>query len=237
MFINVFKSSFEEQQKLKKNLTENITHELKTPISAIKIYAELLEEENKVSDGIKKYVKIINENANRLANIISDLSLLSQTENRPHLDIDEFYVKEIFDEMDILFQNKANSKNLKLVFSFSENLKLKTDKFKITAILSNLIDNALKYTEKGQVDVFAESKNGKNTVFKICDTGLGIAEKHINKIFERFYVVDKSRSRKTGGTGLGLSIVKHMVELLRGSIKVKSIIGKGSAFIVDIKNF
>nr|MDA3843024.1 ATP-binding protein [Candidatus Kapabacteria bacterium] len=131
-------------------------------------------------------------------------------------------------------QQKANEKNLKLRFKTDSDLpEIKADGFKLEQMLLNLIDNAVKYTDEGSIRVKARQK-GKNIRIEIVDTGLGIPQDKAERIFERFYILDKSRSRKVGGTGLGLSIVKHIVNLHKGAITVKGTPGKGTTFTIDL---
>ena len=130
-----------------------------------------------------------------------------------------------------IFTQKAKEKNLKLSLICESKPVIRGEPFKLEQMFINLIDNAIKYTEKGEVFV-ALKQSDKKVIVKIKDTGIGIPKEHLDRIFERFYVVDKSRSRKLGGTGLGLSIVKHIVLLHNGKIDVKSTPGKGTEFII-----
>jgi two-component system phosphate regulon sensor histidine kinase PhoR len=133
--------------------------------------------------------------------------------------------------MSLLFENKIKEKNISLLKEIDSNLpKLQADRFKLEQVLINLIDNAIKYTDIGTVKLKAYFD--KKFYLEVSDSGRGIPQKHLDRLFERFYVVDKSRSRKLGGSGLGLSIVKHIVQLHNGEIKVTSEIGKGTVFTV-----
>ena len=129
---------------------------------------------------------------------------------------------------------KAKEKKLYLTIEIPDKeIFVRGDEFKIEQVFVNLIDNAIKYTEKGGVKISLKIKNGK-AVISVADTGIGISEKEIMRIFERFYVTDKARSRKSSGTGLGLSIVKHIIMLHDGKLNVKSKPDKGSEFIVTL---
>jgi len=133
-----------------------------------------------------------------------------------------------------IFEQSLEEKNLALKFNTDNNLPIiQADPFKLEQVFINLIDNAIKYTERGEI-VITLSRNNETVIIEIQDTGICIPQEHLSRIFERFYVVDSSRSRKLGGTGLGLSIVKHIVNLHRGKIDVKNIPGSGTNFIVTL---
>ena len=191
---------------------------------------ETLEEEIKGSS--KHYLDIIKKHTERLINIVSDLLLLSELEEKGLTQIKEkMNLEEIAENVCKIFEQKAKEKNLKLSLICEEKPVIKGDPFKLEQMFINLIDNAIKYTEKGEVSVFLRQTD-KEIIVKVKDTGIGIPEEHLNRIFERFYVVDKSRSKKLGGTGLGLSIVKHIVLLHNGKIDVESTPGKGTEFTI-----
>ncbi|MDR3112192.1 MAG: HAMP domain-containing histidine kinase [Elusimicrobiota bacterium] len=215
---------------LKKSLVSNASHELKTPLASIKAYLEFLEEESNPQEQ-KKHIEVIGRNVKRLSNIVNNLLTLAEIESSEKLDLQDIMLKSLFEEMKSLFEDKANAKKISLVFKCSDDIVLKADRFRLEQVLSNLIDNALRYTEKGYIFVTAQ-KNKNVLNIEVKDSGIGINSKQIEKIFDRFYVIDKSRSRKTGGTGLGLSIAKHIVELHNGTIKAFSNHGKGSSFLI-----
>jgi two-component system phosphate regulon sensor histidine kinase PhoR len=219
-------------ENFKKDLIGNVSHELKTPLSLIKIYLELLENEQDKKE-FKAHLETVNRNVERLSNIIDDLLTLSELEAKKILDISEFNISDLFDEMKILFKEKAANKNIALEFKTEKNISLKADKFRLEQALSNVISNSLRYTEKGNVRVCARI-SGNNLVIEVKDSGIGIPKKHLAHVFKRFYVVDKSRSRKTGGTGLGLSIVKHIVALHSGIVKIESVVAKGTEVSIRI---
>lgn len=214
----------------KKNLISAVSHELKTPISSMRLYLELAGDEQ-LSQKLSEYLRIIGENLNRLSDTTNDLLVLSEIESKQELSAEEFSLKELFEEMKVLFDKTAEKKKLELIFDIDPKLKIKADKFRLSQALSNLIDNALRYTEIGSISVSAFIADGRVGI-SVKDTGIGIARAHTDKIFERFYVVNKSRSRQTGGTGLGLSIVKHIIELHKGEITVESVFNKGTTFTI-----
>jgi len=218
-------------EKIKRDFIANLSHELRTPLTSIKGFAESLDCE--VTENGKHYLDIILRNTNRLINIVKDLLLLSELEGKDvALELQEVKLDILIDDVLKIFEQKAKEKNLEINFNPEENIPIiKGDPFKIEQMLINLLENAIKYTEKGYIDISLK-QNDNNIIIEIQDTGIGIPESHLNRIFERFYVVDKSRSRKLGGTGLGLSIVKHIVLLHNGKIDVDSSYGLGTKFTI-----
>ncbi|MCX7856389.1 MAG: ATP-binding protein [Deltaproteobacteria bacterium] len=221
-----------EVERMKRDFIANLSHELRTPLSAIKGFAETLEYDESLKD--KTYIDIIKRNTDRLIGIVNDLLLLSKLEEGKSLmEIEELDLKEMIVPITKLFEQKIRQKNLKLIVNVEENLKLKGDRFQLEQLFINLLDNAVKYTDRGHIKVEAR-KMEDSVEIRVEDSGIGIPEKHQKRIFERFYVVDKSRSKKHNGTGLGLSIVKHIVMLHNGKIYVKSAPGEGSSFIITL---
>jgi two-component system phosphate regulon sensor histidine kinase PhoR len=216
---------------VKKDFVTNVSHELRTPLTAIKGYVETLETE--IGPEQKGYVDIIKRNIERLINIVTDLLTLSQVEEKSvALEIEEVDVRTLAEYAFKIFEPRAREKNLSMELRAEPHLpRLKGDPFRLEQLLINLIDNAVKYTERGTITISLRPQNN-NVIFEVQDTGTGISQEHLDRIFERFYVVDKSRSRKMGGTGLGLSIVKHIVQLHNGQIQVESSPGKGTKFTV-----
>jgi len=223
-------TEFKKLEKIKKDFVVNVSHELRTPLTAIKGYVETLEEE--IKGNSKHYLDIIKKHTERLINIVSDLLLLSELEEKGLTQIKEdVNLEEIAKNVCKIFEQKAKEKNLELNLICENKPVIKGDPFKLEQMFINLIDNAIKYTEEGEVSVFLRQTD-KEVIIKVKDTGIGIPKEHLDRIFERFYVVDKSRSKKLGGTGLGLSIVKHIVLLHNGKIDVESTPGKGTEFTI-----
>jgi two-component system, OmpR family, phosphate regulon sensor histidine kinase PhoR len=218
-------------QKIKRDFATNISHELRTPLTALKGFAETLEEA--IDEKNRHYVEIIKRHTDRLINIVNDLLILSEVEGRSaKLELEQVNVEELINDVLEIFRQRLKEKGLKLSLDIKASAKfLRADPFRLEQVFINLIDNAIKYTEKGEIALSTEKK-GKFLVVKIKDTGFGIPKEQQPRIFERFYVVDKSRSKKLGGTGLGLSIVKHIVFLHGGKIEVESAPGEGTSFIL-----
>lgn len=224
-------TEFKKLEKIKKDFVVNVSHELRTPLTVIKGYVETLEEE--VEGSAKHYLEIIKKHTERLINIVQDLLLLSELEEKGLTQIKEdVNLKEIVIDVFKIFEQKAKEKGLKLNLICENNPIIKGDRFKLEQMFINLIDNAIKYTEKGEVSVELK-RTEKEVTIEVKDTGIGMPKQHLDRIFERFYVVDKSRSKKLGGTGLGLSIVKHIVLLHNGRINVESSLNKGTKFIIN----
>jgi two-component system phosphate regulon sensor histidine kinase PhoR len=232
-------SRIKEVEKVKKDLVANVSHELKTPLTAIAGFAETALETTKEKE-TKKYLEIIINNSKRLINIINDLLLLSNIENNSqNIQFSEVDLSKLFNNIKKLFEKRLKEKNLKFILNLDENnKKIQADLYMMEQVFINLIDNAIKYTEKGEIRINTYMKDKNKILIEVSDTGIGIPQEHIPRIFERFYVVDKSRSRESGGTGLGLSIVKHIINIHKGEILVDSKIGTGTKFIIilPVKN-
>jgi len=213
---------------IKKDFVINVSHELKTPLTAIKGYIEMLYEEKK-----DQYIDIIKNHTERLINIVNDLVTLSKLENeKEYLAVEKVQLYHLVLNIKKLFTPKLQEKNLDLIIDISEDLIIFSDYFKLEQVFINLLDNGIRYTDKGYIKVSANQKENKDIYIIVEDTGIGIPKDKLDRIFERFYVVDKSRSKQTGGTGLGLSIVKHIIQLLGGKIEVSSIQNKGTKFTI-----
>ncbi len=219
-------------ERIKRDFVANVSHELRTPLTAIKGYAETIEE---VDDENRQYLDIIKRHTDRLISIVADLLTLSGLEEKGlELQIESVDIKMLLLTITKMFDARISKKGLDIEYSIPEGLPpVYGDSIKLEQVFINLIDNALKYTENGKIRIEAVRSTGGVDVV-VADTGIGIPEKHLTRIFERFYTVDKSHSRRLGGTGLGLSIVKHIVLLHNGSIDVESSRGKGTTFRVRL---
>ena len=220
-------------EKIKKDFVVNVSHELRTPLTAIKGFAETLEDE--AGENVKNYAGVIKRNTDRLINIVQDLLLLSELEEKgSKLESEEVDLKHLVDNVIRIFKSRLAEKGLDFHLKVEDGLPvIKGDAFKLEQMFINLLDNAIKYTEKGTI-VVALKRKVETVEIIVEDTGIGIPQEHLARIFERFYVVDKSHSKKLGGTGLGLSIVKHIVLAHKGTIDVKSSLSKGTTFTVRL---
>lgn len=234
-----------ELRKLERMRTEfvaNVSHELKTPLTSIKGFVETLKmgDMENIQDNMR-FLDIIEDEADRLYRLINDILSLSELEQRKiKTKKESISIEKSVMEVLSMLKGQSEDKNIGIFVNIKEGLKnLNGDSDKFKQMLINLIDNAIKYTpENGKVEVEAynlSDETGRdNVVIKITDNGIGIPKQHIPRLFERFYRVDKARSRKVGGTGLGLAIVKHIVILFNGKIEVYSEVGKGTEFIIMI---
>lgn len=223
-------TALRRMERLKKDLVVNVSHELNTPLTAIKGFTETLLEDAGEND--RRYLSIIRRHTERLILIVKDLLTLSELEEKePVFQREVVDIKALCEGLLGIFEPRAQAKGLTLTIAIPSPLTLWADSFRLEQLFTNLIDNAIKYTEQGSITITAALK-GSEVVIAVRDTGLGIAHEHLGRIFERFYVVDKSRSRSLGGTGLGLSIAKHIAALHGGRIEVESALAKGSTFMV-----
>jgi len=218
-------------EKTKKDFVVNVSHELRTPLTAIKGFLETIEPRADAEN--RPYLEIIRRNTERMIAIVEDLLVLSALEERgPRIDKTDVDFKPLAESILKMFEKRANEKGLVLSLEAPADLPMvQADPGQVEGLLLNLVDNAVKYTDKGSVKVRL-SVRGADLAVEVEDTGPGIAAEHLPHIFERFYVVDKSRSKKLGGTGLGLSIVKHIALAHKGSVSVKSRVGEGTTFSV-----
>jgi signal transduction histidine kinase len=229
--INHLAISLEEQQSLRKRLTADISHELRTPLTILHGQIEA------ISDGVweptKERMNIFKNEVVRLMTLVEQLKDLSEIETSDiALEMTQFNVSKLMWDAVENFKYQYSSKNIKLNCEIEEDIFICADRYRVSQILINLLSNALKFTEaEGHVTVKV-SRDDENVLLEVSDTGMGISEEDLPRIFERLYRGDKSRSRKTGGAGIGLTITKRLVEAHQGSIRVESEAGKGSRFIV-----
>ena len=225
-------------EKIQKDFISNVSHELKTPLTNIKGYTIALEEsiENK-DDNVKNFFKIINSNINKIDNLIYDFLNYSKYEGFKILNLSYIKAEELINETLFGLTLLINNKNAKIQTNFmlfDENHYIYIDVEKIKLVMKNLIENALIYSSK-KPEINIEILEDENSyIFKISDNGLGIPEEERDKIFEKFYRVDKSRPMNFSGSGLGLSIVKEIIHNYNGEIKLTSESGSGSTFSIII---
>jgi len=225
-------SEIRRLETVRSDFVANVSHELKTPLTAIKGSVEtLLGGALEDKENSRHFLEIVLEHTERLNNLINDLLELSHIESKEtKLELSEIDLKSLSSKIISGFRNQAGKMRIEISNDLSEGLSVRADKDKIERVFINLIDNAIKFNKKnGILRLYAEITD-KEIRVTVEDSGIGIPEKDIPRIFERFYRVDKARSRELGGTGLGLSIVKHIVELHGGSVGVESTEGLGSKF-------
>ncbi|OGU59659.1 MAG: hypothetical protein A2X64_04430 [Ignavibacteria bacterium GWF2_33_9] len=224
-------------EKIKKDFIANISHELKTPLTAIKGFIETLEDEMEDEEYLH-YIKIVRRNTDRLINIVQDLLLLSELEDEStpnKLLLTKVNMKVILENTKLLFEQKLQEKELTFEITIDGGFpELKIDPYRFEQVFVNLISNSIKYTDKGGIDIHLKNVSEKQVQIIFSDTGIGIPDTDKARIFERFYISEKSRSRKYDGTGIGLSIVKHIIMLHNGTIELDNTYRKGTKFIINM---
>lgn len=223
-------------ENIRKDFVANVSHELKTPITSLKGFAEtLLDGAKDDPEILEQFLQIIHSESERLQRIIGDLLELSIVEKANHqLDIQEVDVVSIINETFAIFHKKAEKRNVTLVLATAKKTMIcKADPFRMKQVIINLVSNAISYSYENSEVIVHLAETEKYVSILVQDFGIGIEESVIPRIFERFYRVDKARSRDQGGTGLGLAIVKHIMEVHNGHISVDSEVGKGTTFKVS----
>lgn len=223
------------REEYRKEFLGNVSHELKTPLFTIQGYiSTLLDGALEDDKKLKKYLKQANKGVERLTYIIKDLDMITKLEvGDLSLDIETFDIVEVIQNVFELLEIKANKKKISLTFDmeYDKPIFVNADKDKIQQVLTNLIENSIKYGESnGTTEVSIENLIKNKVIVRITDNGEGIDAENIPRLFERFYRVDQSGSRKKSGSGLGLSIVKHIIEAHNEKIYVESELGVGSEF-------
>ncbi|WP_311538292.1 ATP-binding protein [uncultured Anaerococcus sp.] len=219
---------------MRREFSGNVTHELKSPLTSINGYAELIATGIAKDKDIREFAQIIYEEGNRLLEIIDDILKISRLDERD-FELSKTQI-DLKDEMDTIIKKfaQASDKRGIRVINRLDNFKIYSQKSLFVDLLSNIYENAIKYNkEGGEIEIYSILEASS---IKVCirDTGIGIANSDIKRVFERFYVVDKSRDRKVKSTGLGLSIVKHIADYLEMDISLESTLGEGSTFIINI---
>lgn len=232
-------SQARQLQKMRSEFVANVTHELRTPLTSIRGFIETLREGAIHNpDVADRFLEIIDIEADRLYRLISDILSLSEIEDlAADTDMESFDLNALIEDVAVLLDESATNKKVHIRLDDTEVLlPVKANRHRIKQILINLADNAIKYNRlNGTVDISARRSDENTIEIRVADNGYGIPQEHTERIFERFYRVDKGRSREMGGTGLGLSIVKHIAQLYAGNVSVKSQLGIGSEFIVSLK--
>ncbi len=235
---SAFNSMSERLERLDESRSQfvsNASHELKTPLSTMKILIESLLYQDPIDPGMtREFLTDINKEIDRLNRIVSDLLTLVSIDNGVKLNMVELDIGALLQEQVKRLAPLARENGIELDCAAKESLEVSGDVLKLQQVIYNIIDNAIKYTPRGGEVHCSLVRSGKKAVIRVSDTGVGIPEEDLPHIFDRFYRVDKARSRETGGTGLGLSIVKQFVLQHGGTIDAKSAPGKGSTFIVEL---
>ena len=225
----------QQNEAYRKEFLQNLSHELKTPIFAIQGYVDtLLSGALENAEVNKKFLQSTSRNIDRLVNLVDDLDAISKLESGEQLLLkDSFIIQELVKEVYESLSIKADEKEIKCIIKkgCESPLTVYADKEKVRQVFINLVDNAIKYGKQhGTIEASFYKVDGEKVLIEISDDGAGIAEEHLQRIFERFYRTDLARSRKAGGSGLGLSICKHIIEAHGQAIHVRSKIDVGTTF-------
>lgn len=229
-----------EIEKFRKDFLGNVSHELKTPIFNIQGYILTLLDGGIEDESINKlYLKRAEKSINRLISIVEDLDSIARLESGEYIMRIETFnlgrlVEEVIDDHEL--PARRRSIRISLDTGYSKSIKVKADRKRIFEVISNLVNNSIKYGVEGGKTSIGFTDIGERILVEISDNGIGIKERDLPRVFERFFRVDKSRSRESGGTGLGLSIVKHTIQAHNQSITVKSRVDKGTTFVFTLEN-
>ncbi|HVF29737.1 MAG TPA: ATP-binding protein [Pyrinomonadaceae bacterium] len=229
-------TKIEKLERMRQEFLSNISHELRTPLTSILAYVETLED-GAVDDheNNRRFLGVIRRNAERMHALIADVAELSQIETgNISLDVKDVRVAPIVNETFTALTAKAAGRRIALINEVVDDTSVRVDPMRLEQMLTNLIDNAIKFNrESGSVTVRA-SANGRKKYIYVVDTGDGIVPENLQRIFERFYRIDRGRTREVGGTGLGLAIVKHLARLHGGDVSASSVLGQGTTFTIEL---
>ncbi|MEK3980950.1 ATP-binding protein [Psychrobacillus sp. FSL K6-2836] len=223
-------------EQVRKDFVANVSHELKTPVTSIKGFSEtLLYGAYKNEETLLSFLEIIHKESNRLQMLINDLLDLSKVEQVGYeVNLQKINLLEVVERSKEMTSHIVEEKNMTLKIIYNGPVYVLGDINRLIQIMMNLLMNALTYSPEDKTVIISIDRNEKCGIFRIQDEGIGISKDEIGRVFERFYRVDRARSRNSGGTGLGLAIVKHLVEAHHGLLEVESEVGKGTVFTVSI---
>jgi two-component system phosphate regulon sensor histidine kinase PhoR len=230
-------TQLKQTDEIRRDFVANVSHELRTPLSILRGYIETLLEDPEISrDELTRILEVMNRHSNRLGLLVDDLLTLAQLESsRPNLQLSDVRLSELFAAIVRDWGKRFAEKRISIDVGISPGLPLlRADETRLQEVLYNLLDNALKYTEPGGHIRLQAEERGEEVALSVSDTGSGIPEADLPRIFERFYRADKARSRELGGTGLGLSIVKHIAQMHGGRVEAETILHRGTTIRVTL---
>src|SRR5580765_577627 len=225
-------SEVERVEKTRRDFIANVSHELRTPLTSIRGYAEtLIESDGLLNDSAREFLQVIRRNAERMGRLTEDLLVLARVESgEEKLDLRPQSARQLLSESASSMQENARAADVELIIQNIPDWSVMADGYAVHQVFGNLISNALRYAQSGKKIIIGAHEQPGGIEFFVRDFGPGIASEHLPRIFERFYRVDKARSRESGGTGLGLAIVKHIVLNHGGAVRVESTVGHGTTF-------
>ena len=228
-------SELKQADQVRREFVANVSHELRTPLSILHGYIETLRDDPEMSrDDFERVLQVMNRHSDRLALLVNDLLTLSQLESgAPNVQLGSVRLTELYAGIARDWGRRFAEKQISIDIEVAPKLPImRADETRLQEILYNLLDNALKYTQRGGRIRLAATRRGDEVVISVADNGPGIPEADLPRIFERFYRADKARSREMGGTGLGLSIVKHIAQMHGGRVEAESKLGQGTTIRV-----
>ena len=234
--VNNMSMQLEQVESSRQEFVSNVSHELKTPLSSIKVLSEsILLQEDMPTEVYREFLQDITSEVDRMTNIINDLlSLVKLDRREAGLNIEEVNLNKLLRDVMKRLYPIAEKKNIELLYEANREALIEADEMKLSLAFNNLVENGIKYTpEGGSVKVIIDGDH-QNAFVTVMDTGIGISEEEQSRIFDRFYRVDKTRDRETGGTGLGLSITHATIMLHNGSVKISSSENNGTTFVVRL---
>ena len=231
---NAITSKHESQDSLRQQFTANVSHELKTPLTSVSGYAELIRDGMVEGENISRFAGKIFDESQRMINLVGDIIKLSQFDEKDiNVKIERINLLNLCKTVISGLEPLAAKQNVTINLS-GDDVEINGAELIVEEIIHNLVKNAVKYNRPGGTVTVQVFKNDQEANITISDTGIGIAEENLPRLFERFYRVDKGRSRQMGGTGLGLAIVKHIVRSMNGEIEVHSKLGEGTEFLITL---
>jgi two-component system phosphate regulon sensor histidine kinase PhoR len=225
----------ERLERVRQEFLSNVSHELRTPLTAILAYVETLEDGAlEDQENNRRFLSVIRRNASRMHNLIDDILELSAIEaGNVQLEPGDVRLRRLVDDVATALATRAEERGVSIVNEVGEDVIVTADARRLEQMLTNLMDNAVKFNREGGRVTVSHERDARERIV-VADTGDGIPAEHVERIFERFYRIDRARSRELGGTGLGLAIVKHLARAHGGEVSVRSSVGAGSAFIIEL---
>jgi two-component system phosphate regulon sensor histidine kinase PhoR len=222
-------------ESMRRDFVANVSHELKTPLTSIRGYVETLLEGAIDDPGNNvRFLEKVDDHVRRLTHLVTDLLTLGRIESEQSLPVERVDLGDVVRDSLARHEASARGKDIRCQEDIEGPVEVLGDREALDQVVDNLLTNAIKYTHAGGTVTLSTRENGSMGVLEVLDTGIGIPAKDLDRIFERFYRVDKARSRALGGTGLGLAIVKHLVQAMHGEVSVESEYGAGTRFTVRV---